>query len=115
MSVQNTRLGAEKIASLLKESKKIFFVGIGGISMSSLAHISHEQGYEVGGSDRSESPLTRMLESEGVKISYAHDERNVEGYDLLVYTVAISEDNPEYKAAKGSASPSCRALIISDT
>ena len=100
MSVQNTRLGAEKIASLLKESKKIFFVGIGGISMSSLAHISHEQGYEVGGSDRSESALTRMLESEGVKISYAHDERNVEGYDLLVYTVAISEDNPEYKAAK---------------
>ena len=100
MSVQNTRLGAEKIASLLKESKKIFFVGIGGISMSSLAHISHEQGYEVGGSDRSESALTRMLESEGVKISYSHDEKNVEGYDLLVYTVAISEDNPEYKAAR---------------
>lgn len=68
--------------------------------MSSLAHISHEQGYEVGGSDRTESPLTRMLEQEGVKISYTHDAKNVEGYDLLVYTVAISESNPEYCAAQ---------------
>ena len=100
MSVQNTRLGAKKIGELLRESKKIFFVGIGGISMSSLAHISHEQGYEIGGSDRSESALTRMLESEGARISYTHDERNVEGYDLLVYTVAISENNPEYCAAQ---------------
>ena len=100
MSVQNTRLGAETIKTLLTDSKRIFFIGIGGISMSSLAHISHEQGYTVGGSDRAESALTRMLESEGIKISYCHDERNVEGYDLVVYTVAISEDNPEYVAAK---------------
>ena len=92
MSIQNTRLGAKKIGELLRESKKIFFVGIGGISMSSLAHISHEQGEEVGGSDRSESALTRMLEQEGVKISYTHDERNVEGYDLLVSYLVVHYD-----------------------
>ena len=68
--------------------------------MSSLAHISHDQGYRVGGSDRTESALTRMLESEGVSITYCHDAANVHGYDLVVYTVAISEDNPEYKEAQ---------------
>jgi UDP-N-acetylmuramate--alanine ligase len=41
-----------------------------------------------------------MLEGEGVSISYCHDARNVHGYDLVVYTVAISEDNPEYKEAQ---------------
>ena len=100
MSVKNTRFGAEGISSMLSGKKNIFFIGIGGISMSSLAHISHEQGYCVGGSDRTESALTRMLESEGVSITYCHDENNVHGYDLVVYTVAISEDNPEYKEAQ---------------
>ena len=100
MSVQNTRYGADGISDMLRDKKNIFFIGIGGISMSSLAHISHEQGYSVGGSDRTESALTRMLESEGVKITYRHDAENVRGYDLVVYTVAISEDNPEYVEAR---------------
>ncbi len=100
MSVQNTRYGAEGIADMLRNKKNIFFIGIGGISMSSLAHISHEQGYCVGGSDKTESALTRMLESEGVKITYAHKAENVRGYDLVVYTVAISDDNPEYVEAQ---------------
>ena len=100
MSVQNTRHGADGISAMLNGKNNIFFIGIGGISMSSLAHISHEQGYRVGGSDRTESALTRMLESEGVKITYRHDAENVRGYDLVVYTVAISEDNPEYVEAQ---------------
>ncbi len=100
MSVNNTRYGAEGISKMLSGKKNIFFIGIGGISMSSLAHVSHEQGYRVGGSDRSESALTRMLEDEGVSIVYRHDTQNVQGYDLVVYTVAISEDNPEYKEAQ---------------
>ncbi len=105
MSIQNTRFGAEEIKKLLVGKTNIFFIGIGGISMSSLAHISHEQGYKVGGSDRSESALTRMLESEGIEIHYCHDEKNIKDYDLVVYTVAISEDNPEYKAAKANSIP----------
>jgi UDP-N-acetylmuramate--alanine ligase len=80
--------------------KSIFFVGIGGINMSSLAHISLVRGMKVGGSDRTPSALTRRLEGEGIDIFYDHDAKNIEGYDLLVYTVAISEDNPEYVAAK---------------
>ncbi len=105
MSVQNTRYGYEGICRLLEGKKNIFFIGIGGISMSSLAHISHENGYRVGGSDRSESALTKKLSGEGIEIFYSHSEENIRGYDLAVYTVAISEDNPEYRYAKENSIP----------
>ena len=105
MSVHNTRHGYEGISLMLEGKKNIFFIGIGGISMSSLAHISHEQGYRVGGSDRSESALTRKLSDEGIEIFYSHSEDNIRGYDLAVYTVAISEENPEYKYAKENGIP----------
>ncbi|MBE6593885.1 MAG: UDP-N-acetylmuramate--L-alanine ligase [Ruminococcaceae bacterium] len=99
MSLQNTHFGAKKIEEMLKNCKSVFFVGIGGINMSSLAHVSKKNGYRVGGSDRVRSALTERLEGEGIDIRYSHDAQNVEGYDVLVYTVAISEDNPEYLRA----------------
>ena len=99
MSLNNTHFGAKRIEELLCGSKSVFFVGIGGINMSSLAHVSNRNGYRVGGSDRVRSALTERLEREGIEIFYSHDAKNVEGYDALVYTVAISEDNPEYVRA----------------
>ena len=100
MSVSNTHFGANKIKEMLKECKSIFFCGIGGINMSSLAHISLVNGMKVGGSDRTPSSLTERLESEGAKIYYSHSSDNVENYDAFVYTVAIGEDNPEYVRAR---------------
>lgn len=107
MSVANTHYGAMQIKELVRRAgkKSIFFVGIGGINMSSLAHISHIRGMKVGGSDRTPSALTRRLEGEGIEIFYTHDKKNIEGYDILVYTVAISEDNPEYAFAKRCGIP----------
>ena len=105
MSVENTHLGAKKIEELLKDVKGIFFVGIGGINMSSLAHISQSSSVKVGGSDRTPSTLTKRLEAEGIEIFYSHDASNIDGYDALVYTVAISEDNPEYSAAREKGIP----------
>ncbi len=99
MSVENTHLGAAKIKELLMGKKSIFFVGIGGINMSSLAHVSLVRGFRVGGSDRTKSALTERLEIEGIDIFYGHSAEHIEGYDALVYTVAISEDNPEYVRA----------------
>ena len=99
MSVANTHLGANRISELLHDKKSVFFVGIGGINMSSLAHLTHGRGLRVGGSDRTVSALTERLRGEGVEIFYSHDAANVDGYEVLVYTVAITEDNPEYKAA----------------
>ena len=67
--------------------------------MSSLAHISRLRGYRVGGSDREKTNLTERLKAEGIVIYYNHDAENIETYDAVVYTVAISPDNPEYVRA----------------
>ncbi len=99
MSLQNTRFGPERIAEMLSQGKNIFFCGIGGIHMSSLAHIAALMGCTVSGSDRNRSPLTERLEGEGVKIYYSHNAENIQGAQIFVYTVAISPDNPEYLAA----------------
>ncbi len=105
MSISNTHFGAEKIARMLEGCKSIFFVGIGGINMSSLAHVSLVSGMRVGGSDRVRSSLTDRLSREGAEIFYCHDEKNVDDYDALVYTVAIAEDNPEYVSALRDGKP----------
>ena len=99
MSTPNTHFGAKAIGELLKNCKSIYFIGIGGINMSSLAHISAKRGFSVGGSDRVASALTAKLENCGIKINYCHAAENIRGYDAAVYTVAISPDNPEYAEA----------------
>ena len=99
MATPNTHYGAERIGVMLKDAGSIFFIGIGGINMSSLAHLTHRAGLRVGGSDRTRSALTERLEREGIAIAYEHKKENVEAYDAVVYTVAISPDNEEYLGA----------------
>ncbi len=80
---------------------RIYFIGIGGISMSGLAEILLEEDFAVSGSDRAPSDLTRMLEERGVRVFYGQREENLNGdIDLVVYTAAIKDDNPELVAAK---------------
>ncbi len=105
MSTANTHFGAEQIGEMLAPCKSIFFIGIGGVNMSSLAHISFLRGYRVGGSDRTRTAVTEKLEREGLAVYYEHDARNVASYDAVVYTVAISEDNPEYVNARERGIP----------
>jgi UDP-N-acetylmuramate--alanine ligase len=105
MLTENTHFGPERIGEWMKEAKAVFFIGIGGINMSSLAHLTHIEGYRTGGSDKTESALTRRLQSEGIDIKYSHDAGNIEGYDIVVYTVAIPRDNPEYAAANAAGIP----------
>ncbi len=84
----------------------IHFIGIGGISMSGLAEILLEEGFTISGSDAKESPLTDKLASEGVQISYPQSAANITtGIDVVVYTAAIHEDNPEFAAAKNAGLP----------
>ncbi len=99
MSIANTHFGANNISYKLKNCKSIFFIGVGGINMSSLAHISHELGFRVGGSDRTKTALTERLRESGIDVIYEHKRENVENYDAVVYTVAIGEDNPEFVRA----------------
>ncbi len=79
---------------------KIYFIGIGGISMSGLAEILQTEGFQISGSDRAPSDLTHMLEERGVKVFYGQREENLTAeLDLVVYTAAIKSDNPELLAA----------------
>ena len=105
MSIANTHYGRERIAQMLTECNNIFFIGIGGINMSSLAELSKRRGYGVGGSDRVRSELCERLEGKGIELFYRHSGDNLRGYDAVVYTVAISEDNEEYVEARRKGLP----------
>lgn len=80
--------------------KKVHFVGIGGYGMSALAKILHKMNYIVTGSDLNESKITKRLGEMGVEIFYYHSPENIKGADLVVYSTAIPESNPEIHAAK---------------
>ena len=75
--------------------KKVHFIGIGGISMSGLAHILLDRGVKVSGSDRTDSGIIDNLRKNGANIYIGHNADNVCDADLIVYTAAISKDNPE--------------------
>lgn len=105
MSVENTHYGYARIGEMLAHCRSLFFIGIGGISMSALAQLSAHEGYAVGGSDRTESTLTAALQKQGIEVYLGHDAANVKNYDAVVYTVAIGYDNPEYLAAKADGKP----------
>ena len=81
----------------LPSGKRVFFVGIGGISMSGLARIACNYGLIVGGSDMHPSERTRELEGIGVKVYGHHSEENIKEFapDIVVHTAAILPGNPE--------------------
>ena len=105
MSVKNTHFGAEEIERRLSTCRSLFFIGIGGISMSALARLSAHEGFSVGGSDRTATDVTAALEHDGITVFFGHHEQNLQGYDAVIYTVAIGEENPEYLAAKRMGLP----------
>lgn len=76
--------------------KKMYMVGIGGVGMSALAQWYKASGAEVLGSDRSESPTTHMLREKGIVVHIGQDAAHVPAdTQLLVYSDAVSIDNPE--------------------
>ncbi len=84
----------------IEKGARIHFIGIGGISMSGLAQIALKNGYEVSGSDRSESEITKKLEEMGAEVHIGHRAENVDGAALAVHTAAVKADNPEMRRAK---------------
>ena len=105
MSLENTNYGPERIRGMLSSCRRLFFVGVGGVSMSALAELSLNAGYAVGGSDRGEGEALARLASLGVELFREHKAENIRNYDALVYTVAISRENPEYQAALSRGIP----------
>ncbi|MBR3634952.1 MAG: UDP-N-acetylmuramate--L-alanine ligase [Lachnospiraceae bacterium] len=92
----------------------VYFCGIGGISMSGLAEILLSRGFKVSGSDMKESELTSILEEKGAKVFIGQRSENITSdIDLLVYTAAISKDNPEWIAMTDMGIPNIsRAQLL---
>lgn len=105
MSLQNTRKSGAELGRLLAAARRFFFIGIGGIHMSSLARWALAQGFSVSGSDRTASPLTDALAAEGIRVYIGHDATHIEGADAVIYTLAIEGENPEYKQALAAGIP----------
>ncbi|MFZ0942359.1 MAG: UDP-N-acetylmuramate--L-alanine ligase [Syntrophobacteraceae bacterium] len=85
---------------MFKRYQHIHFIGIGGIGMSGIAELMLNLGYKVSGSDQKVSDLTKRLEKSGAAVYSGHDPRNVMGADVVVVSSAISQDNPEFQAAR---------------
>ncbi len=83
----------------LADYKNIHCIGIGGVGLSAIAHILLANGHNVTGSDMKESELTDSLIREGAQVFLGHRAKNVEGADLVVYSAAVSMDNPEMAMA----------------
>lgn len=80
---------------MLENIKSIYFIGIGGVSMSALAVMLKKRGYIVKGSDTTLSPLTDKLESEGIEIAEGSSEQFTQECDAVVYTGAISQNDKD--------------------
>jgi len=79
--------------------RKIHMVGVGGIGMSGIAEILLDRGFEVSGSDRQLTEITDRLEKLGAKIYKGHAGKNLDQADVVVYSSAVHQDNPELIAA----------------
>jgi UDP-N-acetylmuramate--alanine ligase len=90
---------------LLGKTRRIHFVGIGGIGMSGIAELLANLGYEVSGSDARRSDITGRLEAMGVTVHAGHDAGHVGTADVVVYSSAVRPDNPEIAAARARHVP----------
>ena len=91
--------------SCLEKYKKIHMIGIGGVSMSGIAEILHHFNFKITGSDLSQTEITDRLEGKGIKITIGHDLKNAGNSDLVIYTAAVKQDDPEILEAKAHNIP----------
>ncbi len=89
----------------MQHVRRIHFVGIGGAGMSGIAEVFSNLGYDVSGSDRSANRMTAHLKSIGVSVFDNHQEKNIVGADVVVYSSAIAEDNIELVTARRDRIP----------
>jgi len=86
---------------MFRKVNKVHFVGIGGIGMSGIAELLLNLGFSVSGSDLNDSEIIQNLRSKGAMIYEGHHAKNLGDCEVLVYSSAVPEDNPELIAARG--------------
>ena len=84
----------------LDKNKPIHMIGIGGVSMSGLAEITSSMGYIITGSDAKISDTVKKLIKNGITVYDGHNAENVVNAQLVVYTAAVKDDNPELVNAR---------------
>jgi len=95
----------EQNDSMMTRVRNIHFVGIGGAGMCGIAEILHNLGYEISGSDITESSVTRHMLTQGIDVKLGHDPALINGADVLVVSSAVSETNPEVAEARKKRIP----------
>lgn len=90
---------------IIDNVKRIHMIGIGGSGMCPLAEILHSKGYILSGSDNNESDPLKRIRALGIKVYMGHSAENIENAELVVYSAAISADNPELTQARRRGIP----------
>jgi len=85
--------------------QRIHFTGIGGIGMSGIAELLHNQGFSVQGTDVSNSANVQRLKNLGIKVTIGHQAAAIVGAEVVVVTSAVKADNPELIAAQLAGIP----------
>ena len=84
---------------MLGKTRRVHFVGIGGIGMSGIAELLANLGYSVSGSDEKRSSVTDRLGTLGIRVAYGHDAAHVGDADVVVTSSAVPPTNPEVREA----------------
>lgn len=99
----------------MRRIRTIHFIGIGGAGMCGIAEVLLNQGYQITGSDIRASVVTDRLVGLGMTIFIGHEEKNVEAADVVVYSSAVTDSNPEMQAAARLGKPAIpRAEMLSE-
>src|SRR5881396_1330642 len=84
---------------MLGKTRRVHFIGIGGIGMSGIAELLANLGYVVSGSDQTRSAVTDRLATLGIHVAVGHDAALVGGADVAVVSSAVKPTNPEVREA----------------
>lgn len=97
----------------MSQVKSVYFIGIGGIGMSAIARYFNDNGANVSGYDRTETPLTKQLVQEGISVYYSEDVNRIpKNVDLVVYTPAIPEEHKELVYYQNSEIPTLKRAVV---
>lgn len=97
---------------ILSKVKRVHFVGIGGSGMCPIAEILFHKGYELTGSDVAESDTLARIRGYGIPVFMGQKAENVKGAELVVYTAAVKQDNPELVAARKQGIPTVERSVM---
>lgn len=102
----------ENKTNLLDTIRRMHFVGIGGSGMCPMAEILHHRGYTITGSDINESDTLERIRGYGIKVCMGHRAENIGDAELVVYTAAAKQDNPELVAAREKGVPTLERSVV---